>query len=84
MSGTHRLLLKQWLKEEDLLARRVALQEARLDGTRLDITSLYYAFFAFHGASVLVLFLSASIPSEPSPSSWQCSLVPPLALNPAV
>ncbi|KAF8709958.1 hypothetical protein HU200_029678 [Digitaria exilis] len=66
-SGTHRLLLKQWVKEEDLLARRVALREARLDGARKEIAFLYCAFFAFHAASVLVLFLflssSASAPS---------------------
>uniref|UniRef100_A0A0D9ZDW4 Uncharacterized protein n=1 Tax=Oryza glumipatula TaxID=40148 RepID=A0A0D9ZDW4_9ORYZ len=59
-SGTHRLLLKQWLKEEDLLARRVALREARLDGARKEIAFLYCAFFAFHAASILLLFLSAS------------------------
>ncbi|KAF7074968.1 hypothetical protein CFC21_079771 [Triticum aestivum] len=70
-SGTHRLLLKQWLKEEDLLARRVALREARLDGARKEIAFLYCAFFAFHAASVLVLFLSASIPS-PGPYSSSC------------
>ncbi|KAL6637986.1 hypothetical protein ACP70R_025558 [Stipagrostis hirtigluma subsp. patula] len=59
-SGTHRLLLKQWLKEEDLLARRVALREARLDGARKEIAFLYCAFFAFHAASVLLLFLSSA------------------------
>lgn len=59
-SGTHRLLLKQWVKEEDLLARRVALREARLDGARKEIAFLYCAFFAFHAASVLLLFLSSS------------------------
>ncbi|KAF7061248.1 hypothetical protein CFC21_067959 [Triticum aestivum] len=69
-SGTHRLLLKQWLKEEDLLARRVALREARLDGARKEIAFLYCAFFAFHAASVLLLFLSASVaPLTTSPSS---------------
>uniref|UniRef100_A0A0A9HRY2 Uncharacterized protein n=1 Tax=Arundo donax TaxID=35708 RepID=A0A0A9HRY2_ARUDO len=65
-SGTHRLLLKQWLKEEDLLARRVALREARLDGARKEIAFLYCAFFAFHAASVLLLFLSASASSGAS------------------
>ncbi|KAM3260720.1 hypothetical protein ACQJBY_051770 [Aegilops geniculata] len=69
-SGTHRLLLKQWLKEEDLLARRVALREARLDGARKEIAFLYCAFFAFHAASVLLLFLSSSVaPLTTSPSS---------------
>ncbi|RLM99248.1 uncharacterized protein C2845_PM06G05050 [Panicum miliaceum] len=32
-SRTHRLLLKQWVKEEDLLARHVALREGRLDAS---------------------------------------------------
>ncbi|KAM3278515.1 hypothetical protein ACQJBY_046030 [Aegilops geniculata] len=84
-SGTHRLLLKQWLKEEDLLARRVALREARLDGARKEIAFLYCAFFAFHAASVLLLFLSASVaPLTTSPSascrrSWIPCLVSLLA-----
>uniref|UniRef100_A0ACD5X8A4 Uncharacterized protein n=1 Tax=Avena sativa TaxID=4498 RepID=A0ACD5X8A4_AVESA len=85
-SGTHRLLLKQWLKEEDLLARRVALREARLDGARKEIAFLYCAFFAFHAASVLVLFLSSSISLGTDPSlslscrrSWIPCLVSLLA-----
>jgi hypothetical protein len=32
-SRTHRLLLKQWVKEEDLLAHCVALREAHLDAS---------------------------------------------------
>ena len=59
-SGMHPLLLKQWLKEGDLLTRRVALQEARLDGVRKETTFLYCAFFAFHAAFVQLLFLSSS------------------------
>jgi hypothetical protein len=54
-SGTDRLLFKQWLKEEDLLA----LREARLDGARKENAFPYCAFFAFHTASILVLFLSS-------------------------
>jgi len=68
-SGTHRLLLKQWVKEEDLLARRVALREARLDGARKEIAFLYCAFFAFHAASVLLLFLSSSASSGSASAS---------------
>uniref|UniRef100_A0A0E0D7N2 Uncharacterized protein n=1 Tax=Oryza meridionalis TaxID=40149 RepID=A0A0E0D7N2_9ORYZ len=71
-SGTHRLLLKQWLKEEDLLARRVALREARLDGARKEIAFLYCAFFAFHAASILLLFLSASAASGASAEAAAC------------
>lgn len=77
-SGTHRLLLKQWLKEEDLLARRVALREARLDGARKEIAFLYCAFFAFHAASVLILFLSSSlsVPSDTPSLSCRRSWIP--------
>ncbi|ONM09964.1 uncharacterized protein [Zea mays] len=63
-SETHRLLLKQWVKEEDLLARRVVLWEACLNGARKEIAFLYCAFFAFHSASVLLLFLSSSSSSS--------------------
>ncbi|CAN6303319.1 unnamed protein product [Urochloa humidicola] len=76
-SATHRLLLKQWVKEEDLLARRVALREARLDGARKEIAFLYCAFFAFHAASILLLFLSsASSVSSPSPAACRRSWIP--------
>ncbi|XP_015690648.1 uncharacterized protein LOC102709637 [Oryza brachyantha] len=75
-SGTHRLLLKQWLKEEDLLARRVALREARLDGARKEIAFLYCAFFAFHAASVLLLFLSASAPASAVEAACRRSWIP--------
>ncbi|PUZ36768.1 hypothetical protein GQ55_9G063700 [Panicum hallii var. hallii] len=76
-SGTHRLLLKQWVKEEDLLARRVALREARLDGARKEIAFLYCAFFAFHAASVLLLFLSSpgAATAEACTRSWIPCLV---------
>jgi hypothetical protein len=79
-SGTHRLLLKQWVKEEDLLARRVALREARLDGARKEIAFLYCAFFAFHAASVLLLFLSSASASAssatPPPAACRRSWIP--------
>ncbi|TKV91031.1 hypothetical protein SEVIR_9G068200v4 [Setaria viridis] len=75
-SGTHRLLLKQWVKEEDLLARRVALREARLDGARKEIAFLYCAFFAFHAASVLLLFLSSASAGSPSPAACRRSWIP--------
>jgi hypothetical protein len=75
-SGTHRLLLKQWVKEEDLLARRVALREARLDGARKEIAFLYCAFFAFHAASVLLLFLSSSSSTAGPASACRRSWIP--------
>lgn len=55
-SATHKLLLKQWLKEEELIARRVALREARLDGIRGEIAFLCCAFFVFHSTALVVLF----------------------------
>ncbi|GJN23129.1 hypothetical protein PR202_gb10749 [Eleusine coracana subsp. coracana] len=75
-SGTHRLLLKQWVKEEDLLARRVALREARLDGARKEIAFLYCAFFTFHAASVLLLFLSSASTSADSAVACRRSWIP--------
>ncbi|EER93357.1 hypothetical protein BDA96_01G072700 [Sorghum bicolor] len=75
-SGTHRLLLKQWVKEEDLLARRVALREARLDGARKEIAFLYCAFFAFHAASVLLLFLSSASTGSASAAACKRSWIP--------
>uniref|UniRef100_A0A0D9VZQ5 Uncharacterized protein n=1 Tax=Leersia perrieri TaxID=77586 RepID=A0A0D9VZQ5_9ORYZ len=74
-SGTHRLLLKQWLKEEDMLARRVTLREARLDGARKEIAFLYCAFFAFHSASILVLFLASSATDAACRRYWIPCLV---------
>ncbi|CAN6281125.1 unnamed protein product [Urochloa humidicola] len=75
-SATHRLLLKQWVEEEDLLVRRVALREARLDGARKEIAFLYCAFFAFHAASILLLFLSSASASAPSPATCRRSWIP--------
>ncbi|CAA7394173.1 unnamed protein product [Spirodela intermedia] len=59
-SATHKLLLKQWLKEEELIARRVALREARLDGLRGEIAFLCCAFFVFHSTALVVLFPAAA------------------------
>ncbi|CAL4936266.1 unnamed protein product [Urochloa decumbens] len=75
-SATHRLLLKQWVKEEDLLARRVALRETRLDGARKEIAFLYCAFFAFHAASILLLFLSSSATATITAAACRRSWIP--------
>ncbi|XP_074321610.1 uncharacterized protein LOC141658583 [Silene latifolia] len=53
---THKLLLKQWLKEEDLIMSRISLKESQIDGIRKEITSLYTFFFVFHSLSLLLLF----------------------------
>jgi hypothetical protein len=43
-----------------MLACRATLREAHLDDARKEIPFLYCAFFAFHAASVLLLFLSSA------------------------
>ncbi|KAG6418900.1 hypothetical protein SASPL_121106 [Salvia splendens] len=52
---THKLLLKQWLKEEDLIFNRLSLKETQIDATRSQITHLYCLFFLFHSTSLLLL-----------------------------
>ncbi|XXG74604.1 hypothetical protein AAC387_Pa07g3282 [Persea americana] len=59
-SPTHKLLLKQWLKEEDHIAGRIALKETRIDATRKEITQLYCFFFLFHSTLLLLLFSAAA------------------------
>ncbi|KAJ3674480.1 hypothetical protein LUZ60_005096 [Juncus effusus] len=59
-SPTHRLLLKQWLKEQDLISRRISLKESRMDSVRKEIAFLYCFFFILHSLSLLVLFSSSS------------------------
>ncbi|KAK6154535.1 hypothetical protein DH2020_008783 [Rehmannia glutinosa] len=58
---THKLLLKQWLKEEELILNRISLKETQLDSTRNQITQLYCLFFLFHSTALLLLFSAASI-----------------------
>ncbi|XP_074286632.1 uncharacterized protein LOC141611881 [Silene latifolia] len=79
---THKLLLKQWLKEEDLIMGRISLKESQIDGIRKEITSLYTFFFVFHSLSLLLLF-NVSSSNDPRLShackrSWVpsvCSLI---------
>ncbi|OAY63437.1 hypothetical protein ACMD2_13620 [Ananas comosus] len=73
-SATHKLLLKQWLKEEELLLRRVALRETRLDAARRETTGLFCAFFVFHSTALLLLFSSAS--DAPAPRTCHRSWIP--------
>ncbi|KAK9684110.1 hypothetical protein RND81_10G187000 [Saponaria officinalis] len=56
---THKLLLKQWLKEQDLILSRISLKESQIDGVRKEITSLYTLFFVFHSLSLLLLFTAS-------------------------
>ncbi|KAL7142958.1 hypothetical protein ABFS83_08G159500 [Erythranthe nasuta] len=60
---THKLLLKQWLKEEELILNRISLKETQLDSTRHQITQLYCLFFLFHSTALLLLFSAATQPA---------------------
>ncbi|KAJ4838360.1 hypothetical protein Tsubulata_041370 [Turnera subulata] len=81
---THKLLLKQWLKEEELILNRVSLKETQIDSVRNEITQLYIFFFLFHSLSLLLLFNASSRDDAsskycrrswiPSLSSLLCSL----------
>ncbi|KAF3333721.1 hypothetical protein FCM35_KLT01412 [Carex littledalei] len=82
-SSTHRLLLKQWLKEQDLISRRISLKESRIDSVRREITFLYCFFFILHSISLLILFATSSHDRSsvgckrawvPSVTSLLCSL----------
>ncbi|CAF2101864.1 hypothetical protein BRARA_E02821 [Brassica rapa] len=74
---THKLLLKQWLKEEELILNRVSHKESQIDSVRREITQLYIFFFLFHSISLLLLF-HASSASASSSSSCKRSWIPSL------
>ncbi|KAG2679669.1 hypothetical protein I3843_11G062100 [Carya illinoinensis] len=57
---THKLLLKQWLKEEELILGRIALKETQIDSVRNEITMLYIFFFVFHSIALVLLFNASS------------------------
>ncbi|KAL5744844.1 hypothetical protein ACOSQ2_027960 [Xanthoceras sorbifolium] len=79
---THKLLLKQWLKEEELILNRIALKETQIDSVRKELTQLYIFFFLFHSISLILLFNASSSRASlschrswiPSVSSLLCSL----------
>ncbi|VFQ97887.1 unnamed protein product [Cuscuta campestris] len=75
---THKLLLKQWLKEEDLILNRIVAKEAQIDSVRKEITQIYCLFFLFHSLSLTVLFTSASRSPPPPPHGCRRSWIPSL------
>ncbi|KAJ0975822.1 hypothetical protein J5N97_017787 [Dioscorea zingiberensis] len=84
-SPTHKLVLKQWLKEADLVLRRISLKELQLTAIRRDITFLYCSFFSLH--SFLLLLLVAAHSSNSCHHSWVpciCSLACSSAIGWAV
>ncbi|RZC54402.1 hypothetical protein C5167_013254 [Papaver somniferum] len=83
-SPTHKLLLKQWFKEEELILGRISLKETQIDTVRKEITQLYCFFFLFHSTSLLLLFTSnTSTGSISCHRSWipsVCSLLSSLVI----
>ncbi|GKV51840.1 hypothetical protein SLEP1_g58464 [Rubroshorea leprosula] len=73
---THKLLLKQWLKGEELVLNRVALKETQIDSVREEIMQLYIFFFLFHSIALLLLFNSSS--REPPTGACHRSWIPSL------
>ncbi|KAJ9673025.1 hypothetical protein PVL29_026347 [Vitis rotundifolia] len=73
---THKLLLKQWLKEEELILNRISLKETQIDGVRREITQLYCFFFIIHSTLLILLFNNSS--SNPHGSACHRSWIPSL------
>ncbi|KAH7861765.1 hypothetical protein Vadar_030591 [Vaccinium darrowii] len=73
---THKLLLKQWLKEEELILNRSALKETQIDSVRKEITQLYCFFFLFHSTALVLLFSASS--RGPQSGSCHRSWIPSL------
>ncbi|KAL3503683.1 hypothetical protein ACH5RR_038132 [Cinchona calisaya] len=57
-SPGHLLLLKLWQREEDILGRKIAIKETRLDSIKREIFQLCCFFFIFHGLFLTILFTS--------------------------
>ncbi|XP_004514706.1 uncharacterized protein [Cicer arietinum] len=80
---SHKLLLKQWLKEEELINGRIALKETQIDSIRKEITMLYIFFFLFHSTTLMLLFNTSTTSSHACHKSWVpsiCSLLFSLGL----
>ncbi|GLU15050.1 hypothetical protein SLE2022_315780 [Rubroshorea leprosula] len=73
---THKLLLRQWPKEEELILNRVALKETQIDSVRKEIMQLYIFFFLSHSIVLLLLFNSSS--REPPTGACNRSWIPSL------
>ncbi|KAI8553166.1 hypothetical protein RHMOL_Rhmol06G0323700 [Rhododendron molle] len=73
---THKLLLKQWLKEEELILNRTALKETQIDSVRKELTQLHCFFFLFHSTALVLLFSASS--RGPQSSSCHRSWIPSL------
>jgi len=75
-SSQHRLLLKQWMKEENSINRRIALKEARLDRNRKESTQLCCFYFLYHAIIMILLYnASARNPQQVCRKAWIPSLM---------
>lgn len=75
-SSQHRLLLKQWMKDENSINRRVALKEARLDRNRKESTQLCCFYFLYHAIILILLYnASARNPQQTCKKAWIPSLM---------
>ncbi|XP_057539454.1 uncharacterized protein LOC130817643 [Amaranthus tricolor] len=68
----HLLLLKLWQREEHLFARRISLNESKLDQLRREIFQLCCSFFIFHAFVSTLLFASASTTMEAQMGVFRC------------
>ncbi|KAL3508259.1 hypothetical protein ACH5RR_027660 [Cinchona calisaya] len=75
---THKLLLKQWLKEEELILNRIALKETQIDSVRKEITQIYCFFFLFHSTALILLFSASSSRGGPRGEFCHRSWIPSL------
>ncbi|CAO2820713.1 unnamed protein product [Amaranthus hypochondriacus] len=71
-SPGHLLLLKLWQREEHLFARRISLNESKLDQLRREIFQLCCSFFIFHAFVSTLLFSSASTAMEAQMGVFRC------------
>ncbi|KAK9091238.1 hypothetical protein Sjap_024415 [Stephania japonica] len=71
-SPGHLLLLKLWQRQEDLLARRVAIKETRLDSVRSDAFHSCCFFYAFYSLFITLVYASSSSSTNNSNNSSKC------------
>lgn len=75
-SSQHRLLLKQWMKDENSINRRLALKEARLDRNRKESIQLCCFYFLYHAIILILLYnASARNPQQTCRRAWIPSLM---------
>uniref|UniRef100_A0A199UAR7 Uncharacterized protein n=1 Tax=Manihot esculenta TaxID=3983 RepID=A0A199UAR7_MANES len=59
---THNLLLRQWLKEEELILK-INFREIQMDSTHKAITQLYIFFILFHSITLLLFAILLQRPT---------------------